>query len=62
MTTDGQNSVAGIVCIAVHLNLVGIEESIVKASPQLFKSYLGFCVVWVFTRLVRSQSTLQRQL
>jgi hypothetical protein len=36
----------------------GVEESIVNAlriTVQLFKSY-------VFTRLVRSQSTLQRQL
>jgi hypothetical protein len=40
---------------------VGVEESIVNAlyglriTDQLFKSY-------VFTRVVRSQSTLQRQL
>jgi hypothetical protein len=55
-----------------HLK-VGVEESIVIAprvtiTDQLFKTNLTFCVVCVFTfysadwRVVRSQSTLQRQI
>jgi hypothetical protein len=41
---------------------VGVEELIApRITDKLFKSNLTFCVC-VFTLVVRSQSTLQRQL
>jgi hypothetical protein len=47
----------------VHLNFrskLALKSRL--STHQLFKSYHSFCVVCVFTRVVRSQSTLQRQL
>jgi hypothetical protein len=58
------SDVSIIGCSFKFLLKVGVEELIVNApriTDKLFKSNLTFCVC-VFTLVVRSQSTLQRQL